>query len=186
MWAQHPTHERGFRFIYPPPRPAPSLLRSSSVFSLHPRPLPSISPSLSCFDCRSEVSSVCCIHFQFPFCGGIPLVIMLSFPTLALRARTYRPEVWLSQHKEWKVQFQIFVSHAQMKITRTDADKDAETAAVLHVILCCCFKQNTDLDQAISLTLSVLLFLFYFPVWVDPQKVCLKREQLSWYFSTEH
>ena len=56
-----------------------------------PSPSPSslhlcLSLSCLCFSCRSEVSSVCCIHFQFPFCGGIPLVIMLPFPTLVLGA----------------------------------------------------------------------------------------------------
>lgn len=63
--------------------------RSSSFFSLILTLFPPSSPSLSClcFAYRSEVSRGCCIHFQFPLCGGIPLVIAFSFPTLAPRAK---------------------------------------------------------------------------------------------------
>lgn len=56
-------------FLFPYPHPLPSVL--------------SLSLSCLCFACRSEVSRGCCIHFQFPLCGGIPLVITFSFPTLA-------------------------------------------------------------------------------------------------------
>lgn len=56
-------------FLFPYPHPLPSVL--------------SLSLSCLCFACRSEVRRGCCIHFQFPLCGGIPLVITFSFPTLA-------------------------------------------------------------------------------------------------------
>lgn len=86
MSTQHQTHQCGLPPLpsFTPPLSFPC---TSALF-------PPISPALSClcFGCRSEVNSVCWIHFQFPFCGGIPPMIMLPFPTLALCAQTEQPK----------------------------------------------------------------------------------------------
>ena len=114
MGAQHWTYQRGFYFFIPPSQHLPPLL-----LYLFPSPSPSslhLSLLLSClcFGCRSEVSSMCCIHFQFPFCGGIPLVIMLPFPTLALCAWIEQPKIWfLGTQRSNSLTFSVTVRHWQ-------------------------------------------------------------------------
>lgn len=127
---------------------------------------------------------MCCIHFQFPFCGGIPLVIMLPFPTLALCAglkplekpnfrntETQNSDTQSHSRTLLNTWPQIFVIHAHMNPSRTNTDKDDKTACVprtarttgLSVVFAVVFKQYTHRLGKFSLTLSV-------QCRVDPQR----------------
>lgn len=107
-------------FLFPYPHPLPSVL--------------SLSLSCLCFACRSEVSRGCCIHFQFPLCGGIPLVITFSFPTLAPCAKFSNSG--LSLARQWPDTESPLGHHLALdlfhhkNVTYTYANKAAKTACV--------------------------------------------------------